>query len=698
MRFRKKLISIILTVLIILSFSMSVLASDYELGSGSESKEFPNGITSADSVTAAAGYYLTMTVDGVETEYVEGNEYSGDVVFTVTPAMGQIGSVTTDNSDNYKHRTALYIGSNGILSAKSVLSAIITGVSGLYNNDEADGITVESKTSGFGGIIVENAASDTTKYYTIKNSIFNLLTDSDGLDVCDFTGYGAAIAGYGNVNLLIENTEVNTEGVAKVAFWADKGADILVKNSTFSVLGGTLYDGYANNAAFGKMVAPPWVLGISGNARGTNLLGENSTSSFVDSDFEVTGWGVLSVDAGSNGVINVVNSTLKTLSNTGYGVYAIGDAVEKFYGTTFNVGTYPVILTGGSLLFTSSEGIDSYDVVNGAGETVYSDITSDREDGVTTVTSQFGVMAHNSGSIVLEKGTIFNTKNAAFLIKNGTVDINVDNSFLNVEDGIILQMIDNDDSIVGVDGEKSQSTGIMPTFNTVFNEAEGYPTEAFISDGSSSGPFGVTEAPEGYVYDTEDAVTATFTNVDLEGSMYNATGYLAQAKGLKVTLGKNATLSGAISESSAMHVQMELGEDGYYYSYVKDSEGNYVQATSFTEDEYYQLGHVVNKAYSNGYNDVDVTLTDNAEWTVTDTSYLSSLTVGDNAKVVGEMTVDGVKTKIVAGETYTGEIVLTASEFLGGVPIPVWILIFVLAFGSIFLVNFKKKEKGQIEL
>ena len=698
MRFKKKLTGIILTFIIICSFSMSVFAADYELGSGSESKEFPSGISADDTVSAADGYYLTMTVDGVETEYVPGNEYSGDVVFTVTPAMGQIGSVSTDNADNYKHRTALYIGSDGILSAKSVLSAIIKGVSGMFSNDEADGITIESKTSGFSGIIVENNSTDTTKFYTVKNSIFNLLTDSDGLDVCDFTGYGAAIAGYGNVNLLIENTEVVTEGVAKVAFWADKGADILVKNSTFSVLGGTLYDGYANNAAFGKMVAPPWVLGISGNARGTNLLGDNSTSSFVDSDFEVTGWGVLSVDAGSNGVINVVNSTLKTLSNTGYGVYAIGDAVENFYGTTFEVGTYPVILTGGKLLFTSSEGIDSYDVVNGAGETVYSDITSDREDGITTVTSQFGVMAHNGGSIILEKGTTFNTKNAAFLIKNGTVDINVDDSVLNVEDGIILQMIDNDDSIVGVDGETSQATGVMPTFNTVFNEAEGYPTEAFISDGSSNGPFGFTEAPEGYVYDTEAAVTATFTNVNLVGSMYNATGYLAQAKGLTVTLGKNSTLEGAISASSAMHVQMELGEDGYYYDYVKDAQGNYVQATSFTEDEYYLLGHVVNKAYSNGYNSVDVSLTDNATWTVTETSYLSSLTVGENAEVIGEMTVDGVKTKIVPGESYTGEIVLTASEFLGGVPLAIWILMAVLAFGSIFLVNYKKKEKSPIEL
>jgi hypothetical protein len=152
-----------------------------------------------------------------------------------------------------------------------------------------NGVTVNSTSSGFGAIIVENNGGDPTKYFNISNSVFNMLSNADGSDVCDFTGYGAAIAGYGDVNMIIENTDVNTTGVAKVAFWADNGADMLVKNSTFSVLGGTIYDGYANNAAFSHMVAPPWVFGISGNARGTNIL-EKTPQKVLWILIRVTGW------------------------------------------------------------------------------------------------------------------------------------------------------------------------------------------------------------------------------------------------------------------------------------------------------------------------------------------------------------------------------------------------------------------------
>lgn len=620
-----------------------VFAATYNLGESNQSVVLTSYDPAADIVNLETGYLLTMTVDGKETAIRQGEAYSGNIVLKATPLIPQLGSVATGKADNYKHRTALYVDDTGIVDSYSVLDAILQKSGSTVDADGVDNITVNSSTSGFSSIIVENNGGSSTKRFSIKNSIFNALTDSDGSDVSDFTGYGSTIGAYGNVNLDIDNVEVNTTGVAKVAFLADNGADILVKNSKFSVLGGTLFEGYKNNAAFSDMVAPPWVLGISGNARGTNLLGEDSTSTFVDSDFETTGWGVLSVDAGSDGVINVINSTLKTLSNTGYGIYAIGDAVETFYGTTFNVGTYPAILTGGSLRFTSSEGIDTYDTVNGLGEKVYSDITSNREDGVTKVTSQFGVMAHDGGDIILEKGTVFNTKNAAFLIKNGVVDISVDDSILNVEDGIILQMIDNDDSAVGVDPDGT----VMPTFNTTYSEAEGYLTEAY----------GDT---------TTDAVTAKFTNVDLVGDMYNATGYVADAKGLKVTFGEGATLEGAISSSSAMHVQMELGEDGYYYDYVKDAGGNYVQATDFTINEYYLLGHVANKAYSNGTNTVSAILEDDAVWTVTDTSYLNSLTVGSEAAVDGKMTVNGVDTLIVPGTTYTGDVVLTAADTAGG--------------------------------
>jgi hypothetical protein len=81
-------------------------------------------------------------------------------------------------------------------------------------------------------------------------------------------------------------------------------------------------------------------------------------------------------------------------------------------------------------------------------------------------------MAHNSGSLTITDGTIVNTDNAAFLMKAGDVNIIVsDGAKINTKEGVILQMIDNDDSLVGL----NTSTSIGLRFNTEFNEAKGYP-------------------------------------------------------------------------------------------------------------------------------------------------------------------------------------------------------------------------------
>ncbi len=75
------------------------------------------------------------------------------------------------------------------------------------------------------------------------------------------------------------------------------------------------------------------------------------------------------------------------------------------------------------------------------------------------------------------------------------------------------------------------------------------------------------------------------------------------------------------------------------------------------------LGDLVNtpaKAVNNG---VIVTLTNGSVWTVTGTSYLSSLTI-DNGTIAApeglavEMKVNGAKTEIKSGKTYTGNVIL----------------------------------------
>lgn len=591
---------------------------------------------------------------------------------------------------------------------KSVLSAVNNRD---YSDTVADGIEVNSSSDSFGGIMVVGslnastsddgpngggepsgdqpldiaassdtdttdtaASSDTadtaeevesteteeqieTLNYTVKNATFNFLTESDGSDVSDFTGYGSVLSAFGNVRLNIDNVTIHTKGVAKAAIYADDNADIIVNQSSVNVEGGELYEGYQNTANTEKLVAPPWVLGITGTARGTNMLGSYSTTTVIDSDFESSAWGVMSTDGCENVVLTTINTVLKNTSPDGYGTYAIGDAKEYFYGTTFDVGTYPVIITSGYALFTSYTDGQNIDInKDDAGEdndlfadglagtsvdTVSSEEMESGETIQTTVDSQFGVMWHGDGAAIIEKNTEFHTKNAAFLIKDGTADIKVDNSTIDVEDGVILQMMDNDDNTVGMSEESNM------VFNTTFSEEEGFPATDTNTTGSTT-------------------VNASFTNVDLEGNMYNATGYAGTAKGMSITLGEGAKLTGVISSATAMHVWMQLDEESERYEYMLDENGDYIQATNFTIDEYYNLGHVVNQVWYNGGNDAYVTLDDGAEWTVTDTSLLSGLTItnGTIKAPSGQtvvMTVDGEETPITEG-TYTGKIILSITS------------------------------------
>jgi hypothetical protein len=208
-----------------------------------------------------------------------------------------------------------------------------------------------------------------------------------------------------------------------------------------------------------------------------------------------------------------------------------------------------------------------------------------------------------------------------------------DGAELNPKDGVILQIIDNDDALVGLDMESS----IELRFNTEFNEAKGYP--------------GVDYKAQEITTDRRNTYTFTATDVELAGDFYNGSGYFGgqAADLLEITLGQDAELTGVISATSIIHV---------------DEKGN--QNTHFTKAEYYYLGHVANKVYYNDGNDIDVTLADDAVWTVTGKSIITGLTLGQKAKIKAPkgakvtMTVDGKETPIKAG-AYEGKIVLSVN-------------------------------------
>lgn len=542
------------------------------------------------------------------------------------------GSATsfTGRSDDYS--IGYYINNGKVVSSKSLLSKSDTAVSSL---------DLDLETNGYGFNPVIATSTDTNLTVSGKLSCDD---SSDGSHASDFTGLGTQIVASNYAKVLVNAMNIYTKGFMHDAFITDNHAQLTVKDSTVTTMGANpltqIYSGYKNSANQSILISPPWVLGIQGGVRSANVLGDNATLSVINSKITSGSWAVLSTDSCSSPLVNVLDSTLKILPKSkggmtsgnfsyssrygsGYGSYLIGNAVENFYGTTISGTTYGAILCGGTANYKSSKG--SITLKNADGEEVG---TFTGKKKTSKIDSVFGFMSHNNGTINVLDGTKVNSQEAVFLYKAGNVTFHADNAALSSKSNVLLQMMDNDDSTVGA---TNGSGG--PVFNTTFSEKSGWP--------SKNGNVTTSSSQSG-------TVNLNLENGTYTGNVYNGTGYYSQSGDtLNVTLEKKAALNGAIALTETRHIN----ENGK-------------QNTSFTINEYYYLGHVANRLYNNGNSKIAVTLKDGAVWKLTGTSTLTSLTVTNGTikapkgKTV-TMTVDGVKTKIVKGNTYTGSIKLT---------------------------------------
>lgn len=599
----------------------------------------------------------------------------------LTGQLGSFGAGGTDasaeNGDDYDYNCALVVTADGIDEASSNTGRLEGGSA---DGSSAAGFELDDDTSGHTGILVNNAA------YTISDTSISLLTDADGSDTCDFSGKGSAVAVFGeDADVTVENSEIHTKGVAVMPVFADSGSTVTIRESTLVSEGGTLNAEYMNTPDQGLMAAPPWILGIMGTSRCTNLMGNGTTMNVLDSDTSAGAWAVLSTDSGEDMTLNVYNSTLtltnadesqyplqaedgqisETLDNpytenygSGYGSYVIGNAAETFAGSEINAGTYGAILTGGSALYTSIEEGQEYELKNSDGETTA--VYTAEEDKQTSIHSDtFGFMAHQgTNSITLEKGTEVESGYATFLVKTGASNEQLTAAVDDTEitnGGVLIQVMDNDDATNGgmmaADSEENRNGGSQ-NFLQVHTEEAGFRTEEAQASAS--------------------AQQFTFTNGTYEGNIYNASGSDGlEGSALYVTLGEGAVLSGGAASTSAIHVtydgSLKIKENGGA-AYTDEEEaaafaGEY-QNTSFDITEYFSIGQVANLIHDNAANPVYLTLTDDAVWNVTEESLLAGISISDEAKVIVP---EGV-TLTVGGVEYTDCTLTAEDEIAAGVP------------------------------
>ncbi len=601
------------------------------------------------------GGQVTVTYAGVSEDSpatVVVTDYIQDVVTKeVEETEGQYLATmgTEGTSPDMAYRAALYV-NDGEQDENSITEVIQDGTA---EGTNLTGGTISAASSGFSGVIVKNSGEETSSEVTISDATIDLSSQSDGTDVNDFAGYGAGVASFGDGTLtVIEDSEISTDGVAKAAVFTDGGADLVVKSSTISSTGGTIYEDYELTSATNKMVAPPWVLGVAGNARTSNLMGEGSTATFVDSTITADGWGALSVDSGSDMAMYTINSNVDTTKvdgdaeavNGAYGAFGIGSAMEYMYGLDMDVDNYAWVMLGATVNLESSETDKAYTITDVSGDEV-AKLTSDEEGRNTTIDSDnFGFMMSAFGgatnTVNVGEGTEINTENAVFLYKAGDAVVTIDNADVSAANGVLFQAIDNEDSIVG-----DMTKG--------FSEPEGwsstwYEGEDYQGQFSSSGNTG----------------TITITDSEIEGNIYNGTGYFYTAGGmfasegifgahtLDVTLDGTTTLSGVISSTEIQHGD---SEDSLNKTITfRDSDGDPYDVARATEGAM-KLGHVINRNYFNGYNMVNVTVNDQAVWNITGDAIVNNVTLAgaDSVSAESPVTVTVYGTLTVGNDSFT---------------------------------------------
>lgn len=564
-------------------------------------------------LTAPGGYSLTMTVNGTETGQQLAATSGADTVFVAGSWRGDIVLTVTKADDitwqqhAYPFRQALYVDSTGVVGAYSVLAA---AVGGRVGGAVANGVRISSTGECFDGVFVNGGS------YALERPVISLT----GNGRCDFVGYGAALVANGTgTRVVVDGAVISNRGCVRTAAIADNGATLVVKNSALQVRNGALPADYVPTVNLDTMESAPWMLAIDGNCRATNLLGNNSIAAYVNSSIVSESWGVLSTDAGADCTLVAVNSVVANTGDSGYGTYVIGNATEYLLGTEFDVGSYATIFTGGTATYGDSDAatVASLSASLGLGLTS-AELAALRPRATVVNSRRWGFMWHGASTLAITGGTTVNSAHATFLNKGQQIGVTVDGgngARLNPGDGIIVQVIDNDDpGPVMVDGVLENAG--------VYTQPTGEPAK--------DATFDVTVA-----HGTDSVLS--FTGIELAGNFYNG-----MRGDLNLVLNFDASqVLGAITATLATH-----------------------HVDTIDSSNWWELGAVSNAPQPAINNGVIVSLAGGSTWTVTGTSYLTALSLDAASRVAAPpgrkltMTVDGTSTAIAPGGSYTGAILL----------------------------------------
>ncbi|MGN0998896.1 MAG: hypothetical protein ACI4PO_05035, partial [Faecousia sp.] len=359
-------------------------------------------LTETGTITAPPGKQVTLVYNGENLPLVPG-QYEGDVVLEVTDVLKYQG---------LDFRAAVVLEDGKYVPEKSVQAA---AVGGEIRENLVSGVTFVSREEAVNGIFVSIPQGTETVIENVK-------LDLSGNGGSDFAGWGAAISGCGKGKLTVNNADITTHGAARVAIYAGEEVALEVNDSVIRTRGGVLNADYTDTIKTtppGVMRRVPWMLGLRGNCRATNLL-DYATATYNRCDISADGWGVMSTDGVKRCRMQINDSNIEITGSSGYGTLSIGDCVVDFKNSFVKAGDYGMVALMG-------KGSGSF------------------RDGTVVNAGRFATMSSmNQGLIAVSDATL-NSGESTFLVKGCGTEFQVDRARLNPGNGILLQVMDNDD-------------------------------------------------------------------------------------------------------------------------------------------------------------------------------------------------------------------------------------------------------------
>jgi hypothetical protein len=461
------------------------------------------------TLAAPAGHSLTMTVDGVGTAINPGT-YQGNIVLTVTDDI----VVKFEDVAPYHYRAAVYVDNGRYVAEKSVAAAVVGGAVG---DATATNISITSNEDKFNGIAVTGNST-----YSVINPSISFTGNGGNAGA----GFGAALMSSGKADVTVSKATITTKGAVRTGIFVGGESTMRVNDSSIEVFNGTLPADYKFNIDADTMMEVPWMLGLSGNARATMLV-DHGTVYYNRSHIKAQAWGALSTDGPGVFRMYVTDSLIETV-DSGYGAYSLGNSLDRFSHCTFNVADMGLIMQAeGSGTFT---------------------------DGTVVNSRRFGVMMHSgmmpsrigNGMLIIDKGSVFNTKSTAIQVKGRGTHIVIDNAKINAANGIILQAMVNDDPMVPAGPLAGATNPALSTVTAIFRRVA--LTGDIINSRTSQGDLDLTFqsarltgsiTTASAASSTGKAPTAqTYTQI---GEVKNTFGATADKYGLQLTLDRHSS-------------------------------------------------------------------------------------------------------------------------------------------------------------